>query len=241
MAWSCCKGSRIILCVLVLLFGIPLGISGQSARAEDNYVTLLPKNVIDHNQIYLGDIWGGISERKAAEFVAPAPNIGSRRVFSAKELDVIAKAHQVNWRSGSAEDRITIERTRLLVTVPVSLRPIGRGEIIQPTDLGYMRVKSEQLTGNIVTETSGIIGKAAKRSLAAAAMFNINDIEAAKIVLKNAPVTVRLRTATIYLTLHAVALENGALGERIRVQNLTSKQVIVGVVRSAGLVDVEMP
>ena len=216
-----------------------LGFTACAAKAEE--AVLLAKNVIDREKIYLGDIWGGLPDKQAAEFAAPAPNIGSRRVFSAQELNAIAQAHKVKWQATSQNDRIIIERTRLLVTIPVTLRPMARGEIIQATDIGFMRVKSEQLNGNIVSRTENLLGKSTKRNIGAAAMVNINDIELPKMVLRNAPVTARLRTATIYLTLHAKALEDGAMGDRIKVQNLVSKQIIVGVVRGPGMVDVEMP
>lgn len=210
------------------------------AKGAD-FVAILAKNVIDRDQIFMGDMWSGLSDKMAREFVAPAPPIGSHRVFSALELGQIAAAHHLAWKPSSPSDRVIIERTRLMVTVPVTLRPMARGEIIQPTDLGFMRVKSEQLSGNIVTATESLVGKSMRRSIGAAVMININDIEAAKLVLRNAPVTVRLRTPTLYLTLHGKALEDGALGDRIRVQNTTSKQVILAIVRGPGLVDVEAP
>ncbi|MDI9349906.1 MAG: flagellar basal body P-ring formation chaperone FlgA [Candidatus Symbiobacter sp.] len=225
---------------LRLGLGLVLGLVSWAAMGS-GVIMLLGKNVIDRDQITLGDIWSGLPESVAMENVAPAPAIGSHRIFSAIELDAIAAEHRVKWRSASPNDRAIIERTRLMITVPVTLRPLARGEIIRPTDLGYMRVKSEQVSGNVMTATEDLVGKAMRRSIGAAAMLGINDVEPAKLVLRNAPVTVRLRTQTLYLTLHAKALQDGALGDRIRVENPTSKQVIIGIVRGAGLVDVELP
>jgi flagella basal body P-ring formation protein FlgA len=58
------------------------------------------------------------------------------------------------------------------------------------------------------------------------------------LVQRGATVRVQLETAGLSLSGQAVALEDGAEGERIRVQNITSRAVLMAEVTGRGLVRV---
>ena len=58
------------------------------------------------------------------------------------------------------------------------------------------------------------------------------------VVAKGATVTMSYRMPTMALTVAGRALEDGAMGETIRVLNIQSNRVIEAAVASAGLVNV---
>lgn len=66
--------------------------------------------------------------------------------------------------------------------------------------------------------------------------LEIGDVRAPVLVTKGSLITMVVQTPTMTLTSKGKAMDNGAMGEAVRIQNSQSKTVVEGEVVSAGTV-----
>lgn len=132
-------------------------------------------------------------------------------------------------------------RFHRMVEVPVPARRLGREHVIEPHDIMTMRVRDESLGTNLIVDADKLIGQSVRRSLAAGKPVRLGDVEPPVLVRKNRVVTVALTTREMALTVSARAMEDGALGDIVRVQNTQSTTVIDAEVIGEGRLRVILP
>ena len=125
---------------------------------------------------------------------------------------------------------------RELVELPVLTRQLGRGEIIRARDIELIEVRAGEQRSNAARDVSELVGLEAKRLLRPNEPIRLSDVQAQVLVKKGALVTMVVRTPVMLLTSVGKALENGAMGEAIRVVNPKSHNTIQGVVVGKGQV-----
>lgn len=140
--------------------------------------------------------------------------------------------------SANGETTQIIGRVAATVMVPVPARAIGAGEIIRERDLAWMRMRADRASQAFVGDPSRLIGRTARRALAAQSPVRINDITATLLVTRNAEVSVRVQTGQMSLVMTGKALDDGAEGDTVRVLNTRSNKTIQGQVSAAGVVTV---
>lgn len=128
-----------------------------------------------------------------------------------------------------------------MVEMPVPARRLGVGAVIGAGDITMIRLREEGLGTNLIVDAEMLIGQAVRRTLAAGKPVAIGSVNAPILVQKNRVVSVSLATETMVLTVSARAMEEGALGDVIRVQNTQSNTVIDAVVTGEGRVSVDLP
>jgi flagella basal body P-ring formation protein FlgA len=126
-----------------------------------------------------------------------------------------------------------------MVEVPVLNRNRQADEVIRSSDIKWMKMPNDQVRRDMILDASGLVGMAPKRSLRSDQPITSNDIRKPVLVEKNDPVTMVLQTPTMTLTLKGKAMQDGSVGETVRVTNLQSKTVIEGVVTGPGTVLVQ--
>ncbi len=122
--------------------------------------------------------------------------------------------------------------TYSVIEIPVPNRRIRRGEVITNGDVIWKKVRKDDIGRNIVRDRKTVIGKAARRYLAANDQLMIDDLEAPILVRKGSLVTIHFETANLRLTAKARASEDGALDETIQVVNVRSRKTVEAIVRS---------
>lgn len=132
-------------------------------------------------------------------------------------------------------------RFHRMVEVPVPSRRLGRDHIIEPHDIVVMRIRDNSLGTNLLVDADKLIGQQVRRSLAAGKPVRQGDVRAPVLVQKNRVVSVVLRTDRLSLTVSARAMEDGALGDIVRVQNTQSTTVIDAEVIGDGRLRVILP
>lgn len=110
--------------------------------------------------------------------------------------------------------------------VPVVVRRIARGEVIREDDLAWLKLRVGRVTRDTVTDFDGIIGMTPRRALSPDKPIVGADIQRPVVVTKNSVVTMTLRVANMIITARGRAMENGAMGDAIRVMNTHSQRVI---------------
>lgn len=140
---------------------------------------------------------------------------------------------------GDAPARIslngTIEEVR---QIPVFTRSIMPGEIIKASDIEWISFPANRLTGRAVYSQQQLVGMTVKRPTQTDKPINSNDLMAPVAVQKGAAVTMTVRSGLMLLTASGRALEDGGIGDTIRVLNAKSRTTIDAKVVSSSQVEV---
>lgn len=113
-----------------------------------------------------------------------------------------------------------------VIEAPALVRRINRGEVIQAQDIKIGRMRAANFPGDALTRPEAIIGKAARRGLTPGEAVRAADLQAPVVVEKGSFVTMVVQTPYMTLTTQGRALDDGAMGETIRVLNARSKKVV---------------
>ncbi len=101
------------------LFALPLALAAAPARPNSGPALLRPQAMVEGDTLRLSDLWENAGPR-ADTPLAAAPLPGRRMVLETQNLLNIARAHGVNWRPLTGQERIVVERPG---------RPVARGEV----------------------------------------------------------------------------------------------------------------
>jgi flagella basal body P-ring formation protein FlgA len=122
--------------------------------------------------------------------------------------------------------------------IPVLAHPMGRGEVITEADLQWVDVREEVVRRDVVTNIRMLIGQEPRYQLRAGAPIRTVEVQKPVVVGKNTPVTIVLRSRFMTLTAQGRAVEDGSIGDVIRVTNVQSKQTVDARVDGPGQVSV---
>jgi len=125
-----------------------------------------------------------------------------------------------------------------VVAVPVPVTRLPAGAIIGSDDLRIARVRVATVQTEVARDPTLVIGMQTKRQLQASVPIALADVRRPIEVTRGDPVRLRLDADGLSLAGEGIALESGAVGERIRVRNISSQAVIETVVTRTGEVRV---
>lgn len=123
--------------------------------------------------------------------------------------------------------------------VPVLKHAVSAGNTVQAADIDWTSTRVDQLAMNAVTDEQQMIGRIAKRPLRPGQILRATDLINEPTVHKNNLITIAVQTADMSLTVRGKALEDGAIGQTIRVVNTNTNKQLVGVVKDAGTVIIQ--
>lgn len=117
------------------------------------------------------------------------------------------------------------------VKVPVAKRTLTAGQVITENDVMLKSVREDSLRATeVVAKIEDLIGKEVKRGIRAGTTVTPDDVRTQVMVAKGKFVTIGFTRGGIMLSAQGKALENGGLGDTVRVQNMQSKSVVQGIV-----------
>lgn len=143
------------------------------------------------------------------------PNSGR---FSAT-LTVLADGMDpINTRvSGHADD---------IVELPVPTMRLPAGTVLRAEDVRVARVHASAVRGEVIRGAEQAVGMQLKRQVAAGQPIETNDLSAPLMVQRGTTVQLQLLAPGLSLQGKATAMESGAVGERIRVMNPSSRAIV---------------
>jgi flagella basal body P-ring formation protein FlgA len=112
------------------------------------------------------------------------------------------------------------------IVLPVAATRLLAGSIVQPSDVRMARVRTSLLRGDVMHSPSDAVGMQTKRVIAPGQPLFINELMRPSMVVKGATVLMVLDSPGIALTAQGQAIESGAIGERIRVLNPSSRAAV---------------
>lgn len=125
-----------------------------------------------------------------------------------------------------------------IIEVPVLSRRLRTDDIVTESDIYWLVARADELSGDIVLDPADMVGMAARRGIRADQPVRLRDLEAPKLIVKGAPVTMVYRTDSMILTVVGKAIDSGAAGSTVRVLNPQSNMVIQAVVTGRDVVTV---
>lgn len=170
-----------------------------------------------------------------ASWPAAAQSISSLVQQAARETDPAA-----GEPSGAAPAASGPARP-LTVPVPVPAVTLYPGDVITPAMLGEREIPAATLDrGGIAGQSSALVGKAARRVLAAGQPVPLNGLADVILVTKGVAARILLKEGGLSISGYGIPLESGSVGAVVRLKNLDSGQVIVGEVEPDGTVRIRM-
>lgn len=130
-----------------------------------------------------------------------------------------------------------VVRTR----VWVAGQPLPRGHLLTRADLREDVRDVARMRAGYVSDPQRLIGQRLRTSVLAGRVLTLKLIEADTIVERGQSVTLAVMSGGISIRMSGKALMDGALNERIRVENLNSGRVVEGIVRSREIVEILVP
>lgn len=117
---------------------------------------------------------------------------------------------------------------------------LKRGTILHAEDLKAKSFDISELKFGYFTDSKEVLGKTLKRHLSRGAVLTPSNLAVTKIIHRGERVTIVATTGGISVQAAGQALEDGGMGDIIRVKNLNSKKVIEGRVEAPGRVKVDL-
>jgi flagella basal body P-ring formation protein FlgA len=124
------------------------------------------------------------------------------------------------------------------VALPVPTMRLVAGTVLRPEDVHMSRVRTAVVRGEVIHWLDQAIGMQVKRQIPAGQPLGVGDLSRPTSVARGASVMMQLEAGGLAVSGQGIALEAGATGERIRVQNTASRAVIQAEVIGPGRVRV---
>ena len=124
--------------------------------------------------------------------------------------------------------------------VPVLNHTVGRGETVMAQDITMIRMRQDQLRPSMVTDAGAIVGMAAKVPLRPNLPVAEADLQRPLAVIRGALVTLVLNHQGMALTAQGRAIDQGSMGDTIRVTNTHSNMTVEGVIDGTNRVRVSL-
>lgn len=122
--------------------------------------------------------------------------------------------------------------------VVVATRPLARGQQISRADLRVEDRDTSRMHRAYFSDPQGLIGQRTRRQIAAGKLLHPGLVERRQLIRRGGLVKIVARQGGLQVSMKGKALENGALGEQVRVRNTASGRDITGEVVAAGVIEV---
>ncbi len=114
--------------------------------------------------------------------------------------------------------------------VAVATRDIGRGSPINDTDFTMIRKDLAELSDGFFTDRAELRGLIAARSLSAGSVISLRCVDRPVVMKRGKIVTAEVRGRSFRITAMVKAMDNGRVGDVVRLTNLDSRKTLTGEV-----------
>ncbi len=143
----------------------------------------------------------------------------------------------ISERMNPIETRVS-GRVDEVVEAPVAVTRLLPETVLRPDDFRLARVRAAGLQSEVARSADQIVGMQLRRPVAAGQPLRLADLSRPPLVRRGATVQIELSSAGLIVTGQAVAIDAGAEGDKVRIQNLTSRAYLFADVIGPGRVRV---
>ncbi|TAE32098.1 MAG: flagella basal body P-ring formation protein FlgA [Alphaproteobacteria bacterium] len=182
-----------------------------------------------------------LSERKHIVYAAHHP----------VEVELAQLTHDSNKRTWTASMVITDQgkvvtarplsgRFEEQKMIPVLVERIHHGDIIAPDNIRMIAVSTNKIRHDVVTDAAQLEGKTSRSTIAGGRIIRGNELVNPAVIRKGAAVSMTYNTPTMHISTVGEALEDGGMGDMIRVRNSTSSMVVRAKILSSNEVSASL-
>lgn len=143
------------------------------------------------------------------------------------------------YLEGEPQRKIVLSgRVGIIKEVIKATRNINKGELISSKDITIVSEKGKS-NKNAISGIEDVIGKRATRRIQVDQTIQNGMVMAPPAIEKGAQVMIRAENDKLVITASGKALEEGSVGDQIRVMNITSGKEIIATVKRPNLVQVQ--
>ncbi len=123
--------------------------------------------------------------------------------------------------------------------VLITNSPLRRGHIVTAGDVRLQSRDASQLNTAYLSNLDQVVGKALKKNLANKALFTSGVLTEPHIIRKGQHVDLHAGQGALKVSASAIALTGGAVGDRIRVKNVSSRKIVEGTILAPGVIQAD--
>lgn len=127
----------------------------------------------------------------------------------------------------------------LIEPVLVASRPMSRGTVLNGDDVTLMKQDTARMTQGYLTDIKQVDGMVLRYSVRAGTVLRPALLQPPIVIKRGERVIIEASGGGVRVRMEGQALMNGAVGDIIRVRNLSSRRVVEGTVVSPGVVQVQ--
>jgi flagella basal body P-ring formation protein FlgA len=117
-------------------------------------------------------------------------------------------------------------RVTILKSILVARRALIKGNQVKDADIYQTEMDTQKLKQGYFTDKNELVGLICKHDISPDSPLNPYNIELAKLVHKGEQITIVASNDNLTVSMDGIALNEGVLGDTIKVKNLTSKRII---------------
>jgi flagella basal body P-ring formation protein FlgA len=125
-------------------------------------------------------------------------------------------------------------------SVLVAKHALARDTELNALDFELMPRHLPGLTTDYVSQPEALAGQRLRQGIGSGQALTLEALTPSNVIHRGQQITVVAGTGTFQVRMSAVALADGRVADRIRVQNLSSQRVVEGIVRSDSVVEVPL-
>ncbi len=227
-----------LMALLLLALGIPV-MAAQPVQSLDEIRDTVRRFVAAHMHtnsvppsIEVGRIDARLRLVSCASDLAPYFPVGNARVGNVTVG--IRCAQPKPW------SLFVPVRIKLNARVIVLARPVPQGGTLTGNDVHLEERDVTALVSGYFTEPAQVIGKQLKQPLSVGQPLNHLSVKEPKLVRRGDRVVLLAASTGFKVRMGGTLLTDGAIGDRVRVRNISSKRVVEGIVTRDGSVQVRM-
>jgi len=129
-------------------------------------------------------------------------------------------------------------RIKLYGPVIQTAEPLTKGHVLRASDLMEVERDLSQIKYGYFVSKDNLIGKQLKRRLPQNRTIKANHVKAQTLVKRGELVSIVAKNTGYSVKMTGTAMGSGARGERIRVKNTSSKRIVEGTIKEAGVVSI---
>lgn len=247
--------NKVLLLVIVLLAILAFSYTVQARIANAGESDFNLQSMSKAMEAALED-YGVLPPLRIEEIYVSAP--GGERVLRQEEAEVAygnLRFTLSNLEMNEATSRFTAElvadtfkgpdipldvytirgKVTKLVDIPVLNKTIRNGDVITSRDIEWETYPERKLNPSIILSEEALIGKTPSLRVQPNKVIRVRDVEAPILVKKGKAVNLIYQTEYMQLQAIGLALEDGRMGDSIRIENTKSKKVISAIVQDKGL------
>jgi flagella basal body P-ring formation protein FlgA len=232
------RKSRILWLTVALAAGLSSAVSGAGSEAilrsrviEEGSAWLAERVTAPHDSVDVALDLPRLSLRGSEVAEVGFDLVSDRPVVGTVPLKV-----DLTLQDGAVESAIATARVRLYAEVVVAAARIGRHEVISPDGLRKELREVTLATDGYFRSIGELAGLRARRLLAPRRLILVSDVEKVPMIERGSGVTVSVVIGPVQVTSKAKALEDGDLGEMIKIQDVVTGKRLMGTVAGRRLV-----